>query len=162
MTKYYKIYIVISFLYLMNHSSLMASAPIPPEMKVNAEKAIQSCEQTYQNVVKQGARFDSVKKPTLLSSTKTKEAYKNLEVNKAAYNLRMAEFTQFTNDKIKIRTAKSLNDLRDQVAAYSSNCARFASGLAGFVEWAVTGQGPAGFEGIYKDWQNEARAKMKK
>ena len=145
--------------FLLSSSMLIAASEITPAMRNNAEKVIKSCEKTYQNVKNLRARFDKVKKPTIFTSRKKKDLYKNLEVNKKVYDLRFAEFANFTNGKIQIRTAKRTKELRDAVSAYSSNCARFAAGIEGFVEWATTGKESKGFEIIYKSWQDEARSK---
>lgn len=152
-----------TFLLPASSMALEMSSAITSDMKANAEKAIKSCEQSYQNTKKLRNKFDDVKKPGLLSSQKKEVAYKNLEANRKAFDLQFSDFTRFTNEKINIRTAKALSDLRDKVAAYSSNCSRFASGLAGFVEWATTGEASsAGFAKLYKGWQNEAREHLKK
>lgn len=99
--------------------------------------------------------------PTFRTSVdKVREATAPMVHYKKAFDIQFTTFTQFINEKIKLRTAKTVNSLRDGVAAYSSNCSRFSSGIAGFVEWATTGQGPAGFEKIYQEWQDEARDKL--
>ncbi|MBN9342813.1 MAG: hypothetical protein BGO76_07610 [Caedibacter sp. 38-128] len=140
------------------YSSYGDATDISPAMRKNAEDVIASCEKTYQNVKAQGQRIDNIKKPTLLSSKKTKENYKNKEVYKRAFNLRFAEFTKFTGDKIKIRTAKEPSKFRDEVNAYSSNCTRFAGGLVQFVDWAVAGKPIDKIsETIFKDWMIEAK-----
>lgn len=155
-----KYFIASALLFSASSISLQASDAITPEMRKNAEAAIQSCENTYQNTKQLRSKFDKVKKPGPFSSKKTKDAYKNLTVNKKAFDIQFSEFTRFTNEKINIRTAKSISELRDKVAAYSSNCSRFAAGIAGFVEWATTGEGPTGYATIYQDWQNDARKQM--
>lgn len=140
------------------YSSYGDATDISPEMKKKAEEVIASCEKTYQNVKAQGQRIDNIKKPTLSSSKKTKENYKNKETYKKVFNLRFAEFAKFTNDKIKIRTAKEVSKFRDEVNAYSSNCARFAGGLVEFVEWAVAGKSIDKItESIFKDWMKEVQ-----
>tara|TARA_R110002095_G_scaffold98842_3_gene86836 strand:+ start:2874 stop:3341 length:468 start_codon:yes stop_codon:yes gene_type:complete len=129
---------------------------ITPAMRAKAETAIRACEKSYQNTKDERKRFSKVKKPFLFASTKKKIAYKNLALNLKTFDINFAEFTRFTNSKIQVRTAKTPSQLRDEVTAYSSNCSRFASGLAGFVQWATTGKGPAGFDKIYQEWQKEA------
>lgn len=151
-----------AFLGLVLTMPLGASAPITPEMKAGLETVIKSCESAYNNTKNLITRFDQVKKPSLFSSLKTKKIYKELPVNKKAFTMRMEEFSRLTNEKINLRLEKSPEKLRDKVAAYSSNCSRFSAGLAGFVEWATTGEGPAGFSVTYNDWKNEALKEMKK
>lgn len=146
----------LSLIFLATSISLQANDIVTQEMKNGTENVIKSCEQSYQNTKALRNKFDEVKKPGPFSSSKTKTAYKNLAINKKAFDIQFAEFTKFTNEKIKLRTAKTVSKLRDDVAAYSSNCSRFSSGIAGFVKWATTGQGPAGFEKIYQGWQDEA------
>jgi len=144
----------------LNQSTAIMCSPVTPEMRSNAEKAIQTCEQTYKNTQQLKARFDKVKKPTIFSSKKAKMIYQNLPLNKKTFEMQMAEFSNFTNEKIKIRGETTVEKLRDSVIAYSSNCARFATGLAGFVEWATTGKGPEGFDRTYQWWQDETRKTM--
>jgi hypothetical protein len=142
-------------------SSVITPPAITPEMKKNAETAIKYCERAYENTKKLRNKFDQLKKPGSFSSQKKKDTYENLNVNKRAFDIQLSEFTRFTNnEKINIRTAKSVSKLRDKVVAYSSNCSRFASGLEGFVKWATNKEGPAGYESIYKDWQNDARKQL--
>jgi hypothetical protein len=142
---------------VLSYSTLTSAADITPAMKAKAEEAIKSCEKTYLNVKIQGQRFDTMKKPSLVASKTAKEAYKNKELYKQVFNQRFAEFATFTNDKIKVRTAPTVQKLQEEVAAYSSNCSRFAAGLANFVEWAVTGTSKEkGYEVIFKDWVKEA------
>lgn len=133
----------------------LSASAITPEMRSNAEKVIEACETSYQNVLALRKKFDEIKKPSLLSSAKTKKIYKEMPLNKKVFEKRFEEFTNFTNEKIQIRTAKTPSQLRDLTAAYSSNCARFSSGLAGFVEWATTGEGKSSFSAIYNDWKKE-------
>lgn len=128
------------------------------EMRKKSEEVISSCEKNYQNTKEQGKRLDNIKKSNFLSSKKSKEAYKNKEAYKAVFNLRLAEFTKFTNDKIKIRAAKEASKFRDEVNAYSSNCSRFAGGLVEFVDWAITGKVTNKIsETIFKDWMKDAK-----
>lgn len=141
---------------------LGASTTVTPEMKAGAETVIKSCETSYNNTKNLITRFDQVKKPSFLSSSKTKKIYKDLPVSKKAFSMRMEEFSRFTNEKINIRAEKSPEKLRDLIAAYSSNCSRFSAGLAGFVEWATTGEGPTGFSVTYNDWKIEAQKELKK
>ena len=154
-----KILIVPSILMALS-TPLLAEGEITAEMRANAEKAIQSCEQSYKNTKEQRDRFSSIKKPSLFSSATIKKAYKDKEVNTKAFDINFAEFTRFSNEKIGVRTANTVPKLRDAIAAYSSNCSRFSAGISNFVEWAVTGTArEKGFERTYQDWQNEARKK---
>lgn len=151
-----KYFIALNLLFLCSSISTRASDIITQEMKNGVEKVIKSCEQSYLNTKALRNKFDRVKKPGPFSSSRIKTAYKNLTINKKAFDIQFSEFTKFTNEKIKLRTAKTASKLRDDAAAYSSNCSRFSSGIAGFVEWSTTGQGPNGFEKIYQRWQDEA------
>ncbi|AIL12398.1 hypothetical protein IM40_00885 [Candidatus Paracaedimonas acanthamoebae] len=140
-----------------NAASPSLPSVVSPEMRKKAEEAIASCERSYQNVKEQGKRLDNIKKPRLIDSQKAKKAYKNKEVYKKVFNLRFAQFAEFTNDKTKIRTAKEVSKFQEEINAYSSNCARFAGGLVEFVEWAVTGKPKEkGYERIFKRWIEEA------
>ncbi|OJX11367.1 MAG: hypothetical protein BGO77_06715 [Caedibacter sp. 37-49] len=130
------------------------STTISPEMRKQSEEAIANCEKVYQHVKEQGKQFDNIKKPSLFSSEKLKKAYQGKKV----FNLRFAEFTKFTNEKIKIRTVRTPSDLRDAVAAYSSNCTRFSDGLTKFVDWVIKGKPIDKIsETIFKDWMKEAK-----
>lgn len=133
-------------------------ASITPDMRASAEKVIKSCEQTYQKIHQLKSEFSKIKKPGIFASKKKKNLYKNRSVNEKVYDLRFGEFVRFTNEKIQIRTSTDKADLRDKVAAYSSNCSRFSTGLSGFVTWATTGTGPKGYETIYKDWVKEVKS----
>lgn len=103
----------------------------------------------------QGQRIDDMKKPFFLSTKGAKGRYENREVYKKVFNLRFAECTKFTNEKVKIWTTEEVSKFRDEVKAYSSNCSRFASGLRKFIEWAVTGKSDKGYESIFKGWMTE-------
>ncbi|MCP4922414.1 MAG: hypothetical protein GY915_00075, partial [bacterium] len=74
-----------------------------------------------------------------------------------AFDLRFKDFAEFTNGKIQIRTEKDKTKLRDEVAAYSSNCARFSAGIVAFAEWAITGKASKGYNVIFQDWVKEAK-----
>jgi hypothetical protein len=153
-----KTLLLISASFSLFYSPSVNAEDISPAMKINAEEAIASCEKTYQNVKVQGQRIDNIKKPSLFGSKASKNAYKEKEKYKKVFNLRFAEFTKFSNEKIKIRTAKNPSELRDLVAAYSSNCARFAGGLVEFVEWAVTEKSTDKIsETIFKDWMKDVK-----
>ncbi|NCP62511.1 MAG: hypothetical protein GW748_04290 [Alphaproteobacteria bacterium] len=141
-------------------SPVFAAGEITPEMRAGAEEVIQSCEKSYQNTKDQRVRLSNLKKPTFLSSKKKKELYKNKELNLKVFDIQFGEFTIITNEKIAIRTVKTVPELKSTIEAYSSNCTRFSAGIANFVEWAVGGEKlRPGFDTIYKDWQAEARKK---
>lgn len=153
--------ILIAVLILMTLSSpLLAEGEVTPEMRANAEKAIKSCEESYKNTKDQRIRFNNIKKPSLFSSSKTKKIYKEKDLNLKTFDIQFSDFTRFTNEKIGLRTEKTPSKLRDAVAAYSSNCSRFAAGISNFAEWAVTGTArEKGFEIIYADWRADAQKK---
>src|SRR5690606_22732222 len=111
-------------------SPVFAAGEITPEMRSSAEQAIQSCEKSYQNTKDQRIRLSNLKKPNLLSPKKQKDLYKNKDLNLKAFDIQFAEFTQFTNEKIGVRTAQTIPKLQEAIAAYSSNCARFSAGIA--------------------------------
>ena len=141
-------------------SPVFAEGEITPAMRSGAEQVIQSCEKSYQNTKDQRIRLSNLKKPTLLSSKKKKELYKNKELNLKVFDIRFGEFTRLTNEKIAIRTAKTVPELKSTVDAYSSNCSRFSAGIANFIEWAVGGENlRPGFDINYKDWQDEVKKK---
>ena len=148
------------FVMLLSSPLLAGAEEITKEMRLKAEEVIQNCEKSYQNVKDQKKRFKKIKKPSRSASKQKKAIYKDKALNIKTFEIQFAEFSHFTNEKISIRTAKTPAKLRDQIAAYSSNCARFSAGLSNFVEWAVTGTAEReGYETIYKDWQDDARGK---
>lgn len=126
-------------------------------MRKSAENNIKSCEQTYLNVKALKSRLDTMKKPGIFASKAQKNAYANKDLYKKVFDSRFEEFTRFTNDKIKIRTQKDFVKLRDEIAAYTSNCARFSAGLVGFIDWATTGKAAPGFERIYNNMVDEVK-----
>ncbi len=130
------------------------SKTISPEMRKQSEEAIANCEKAYQHVKEQGKQFDNIKKPSLFSSEKLKKAYQGKKV----FNLRFVELTKFTNDKIQIRTARDASELRNAVAAYSSNCARFNKGLTEFVDWVIKGKPVDKItEATFRYWMKDAK-----
>lgn len=154
----YKIITCLSVFFLFNNA--FAEADLET-LRKNAEKNIQSCEQSYQNVKALKSRLDQIKKPGVFASKALKNAYTHRDIYKKTFESRFAEFTQFTNDKIKIRTAPDFTKLQDEIAAHTSNCGRFSSGLFGFIDWATTGKAPSGFEKIYQNWVNEVSKESK-
>ena len=95
--------LVLSLIFIATSIPLQANDVVTQEMKNGIENVIKSCEQSYQNTKALRSKFDEVKKPGRFSSTKTKTAYKNLAINKKAYDIQFAEFTKFTSEKIKLR-----------------------------------------------------------
>lgn len=130
-------------------------------LRRNSEKNIQSCEQSYRNTQALKNRLTQMKKPGILASKFTKNAYANRDLYIKVFDSRFEQFRTFTNDKIKIRTASEFSKLQEEVAAYTSNCARFAAGLVGFIDWATTGKAPAGYERIYQNWVDEVKNQTK-
>ena len=155
-----KVFLTIPLLIALS-SQMISAADVTPAMRARAEKAIQSCEKSYQDTKNQRDRLNNVKKPNIFASKKMKMDYENLlnrlPLNLKTFDINFSEFTKFTNEKIGIRTAKTVEKLQEAIAAYSSNCTRFSSGLSKFVEWARTGEGKAGgYESIFRDWQKDA------
>lgn len=136
----------IFFNILFCHNFSVHASSNLPEMKEKAKKAISICEKSYEYVKRQGQRLKigNLKKPIFLISKSAKEAYdqkvKLREKYQKVFKLRFSEFSEFTNEKIKIRVEKDASKLQDSVTAYSSNCARFSKGLVQFVDWAVSGK----------------------
>ncbi len=134
--------------------------------KAAVENTIKDCEAKYAAVKTLGEKLDVkvIKKPGMLSLPKAKKEYeakmKDYEdkvVLKKAFDKNFSEFTKFTNEKIGVRTAKTTQKMIEKNNEYSSNCSRFAEGLTGFVNWALTGKAAKGFDIIYKDWVAEAK-----
>lgn len=162
-----------------------AMAAPTPEAKAAVEKTIKVCEAKYMQVKALGAKLNivkpdlnklGIKKPGMLSLPKAKREYEakvrevmgayeakaqEMILLKKAFDLNFNEFTQFTNEKIRIRSAKTVRAMSEANNEYSSNCTRFAEGLTGFVDWALTGKGQAGKRGqdiaIYKYWVEDAK-----
>jgi len=145
---------ILTIYFTVTVPALASTAPPTAEMRATAEKSIKTCEQIYANVKNLSSRFDQVKKPSMIAPEKQKNAYYNLAITRKVFEIRLAEFSTFTNDKIKIRNAPTVRKLQEEIAAYSSNCTRFAAGLERFVEWATTGNG---YEVSFQDWVNEVR-----
>lgn len=162
MKTYMKFFLIVSSAYALNGLTATASTQVTPELKAKVEASIKSCEQSYENTTNLKARFDKIKKPGLIASSKAKLAYKNLDLNKATFDSLLQDFTKFTNSKVELRVISDPHDLQSKLIAYTNTCARNAAGLAGFVEWAVTGEGKTALEASYKIWQNETREQMKK
>jgi hypothetical protein len=130
-------------------ASLFASA-ITPEMRSNANTALSNCKASYGKVIDSKTRIAQIKGPS--------PQFNNLAWSLGAFAIQFAEFRRFfDNESEKINKATTAEALRDLVAAYTSNCSRFSSGLLGFADWAITGKGPSGFDKIYEGWQNEAK-----
>lgn len=146
-----------------------AMMPPSPAVKEAAEQTIKACEAKYMTVkalkekLSKGLdeKMKALKKPAMISLPKAKQEYntkvEEIALMKKAFDENFNDFSRFTNEKIKIRTAKTNRELKDIIEPYSSNCSRFADGLAGFVDWALTGTGPKGFDTIYRDWLAHAK-----
>ena len=156
--KIFKIIVSLSVFFLFNNAFANSDLEI---LRKNAEKNIQTCEQSYNNVKVLKGRLDQIKKPGIFASMALKNAYANRVLYKKTFDSRFEQFTTFTNDKIKIRTASDFTKLRDEIAAYTSNCGRFSSGLVGFIDWATTGKAAAGYERIYQNWVDEVKKETK-
>lgn len=133
--------------------------PVTAEMKTGLEKIIKDCETKYQSVKNSRSKIVDLKKPSFWSSSKVKDAYKNKDLHLKTFDKQMVDFTRLVNEKINLRTATSAEKLQDLSQPYSSNCSRFATGIAGFTQWATTGIAPTGYESIYKDWVKDASNK---
>ncbi len=135
------------------------AAPVSNEMKKGTENIIKDCEIKYQSVKNSRNKIVDLKKPALWASSKLKDAYKNKDLHLKTFDRQMVDFNRLVNEKIALRTAISAEKLQDLSQPYSSNCSRFATGIAGFAQWASTGIAPAGYESIYKDWVKDVLKK---
>lgn len=149
-----KMAVYLSAFFLFNNAFANTEVEI---LRKNAEKNIQSCEQSYRNTEALKSRLTQMKKPSIFASKFLKEAYANRDLYIKVFNSRFEQFTTFTNDKVKIRTGTEYSKLQEEIAAYTSNCARFAAGLVGFVDWATTGKAAEGYARVYQNFVDEVK-----
>lgn len=135
------------------------ASSVTNEVKKGTENIIKDCETKYQSVKNSRNKIVNLKKPSLWASSKVKDAYKNKDINLKTFDIQMVDFNRLVNEKIGLRTATTAEKLKDLSQSYSSNCSRFATGIAGFVQWATTGVAPIGYENIYKDWVEDVLKK---
>ncbi len=135
-----------------------ANTPPSKEMMKQAEEPIRNCEARYQDLKALGQTLDKISIPSIKDAPNALKAYKNKTLYKKTFDQQFGEFANFTSSKAKIRNAKSIEKLRDEVAAYNSNCVRFADGISKFVEWAKSGGTKnKDFELIFNAWVKEAQ-----
>jgi hypothetical protein len=123
---------------------------ITPSLKADRDMAIQACEKQYADVKKLKERFASVNKPGSKASSEEKNRYKNLDLYKRFFDGQFGQFSEFTNDKIKLRTMTDPKKLAAAVAEYTRNCRLYSEFQTGFIDWATVGKAPKGMDVIYQ------------
>lgn len=143
-------------LLLANMFISQASLALTQSLLAEAESVIRHCEGQYAEVGKERKRLvesiEQHKRAFFNRFNKKKEVlYKKRMLYLATFDEQYEKLTQLVGDKVKIKNARSTEELARSLEAYSSNCIRFSQGLRGFIDWSF-GKGPFGFDQIYNDW----------
>lgn len=159
----------------------LPSAPVagaeksPPKLgltdqqKKGREDVINTCEKAYANARQARPKIDpNLKKPSFLSSSKTKEAYERQYYGLKFFDSYIKEMAVFMNQKITLRRITDERELSEKMREFSSNCGRWGVALVDFAKWVETGELRASkgmeesLKKTYKAWIDTAKKDLKK
>lgn len=139
------------------------------EQKKGREDVIRACEQAYAKTREARPKIDpNLKKPSLFSSSKTKETYDRQYYGLRSFDNQLQELGMYLNRKIAMRGITNTRDLAEVAREFSSNCRRFSGALIDFASWVETGEIKAStgmeesLKKTYQAWIGEAKKGLKK